>query len=427
MKNAPELAVTEQKVRILSVPTDSFKTVALSLNILIPIVRNTAENIVLASYLSHSSKRYGTLAALSARLEELYGADLSGNAAKLGDAYRVRLSLTCIDDRFSLGGESVVEPSLKLLLQALLEPLADENGFCARQLETELRLKAEEIESELNDKRAYALTRMLETMCAGEPFGLTRTAILKSIGEVTPESMLRAWRELLRDATVQLNVIGNVDAKVCRERVEKAFAVLPQRCPVPMETVFVRRARGVTEKTEEMNANQSRLVLGLRTGMRNGADDFHAVRLMTDLFGGGPYSRLFRNVREKLSLCYYCEASLLRQKGILVVQSGIERKNRQRALDEIYRQLEIMRGGGFEDGELEASGKALCDLYRGVGDSPETLDAYYASRLTGEPETPEETAEGLKRVTREQVVRAAERLSLDTVYTLAGNGGLQDV
>lgn len=53
---------------------------------------------------------------------------------------------------------------------------------------------------------------------------------------------------------------------------------------------------------------------------------------MTDVFGGGPYSRLFMNVREKLSLCYYCSARLIRGKGIIVIQSGIEKKTGKRCL-----------------------------------------------------------------------------------------------
>lgn len=126
------------------------------------------------------------------------------------------------------------------------------------------------------------------------------------------------------------------------------------------------------------------------------------------------------NVREKLSLCYYCSARLQRQKGLLVVQSGIERKNRDVAFREILRQLKVMQAGEFSDEELTASKKALCDAFTGVGDTPEGLDVYYAQFADGDITTPEALAAGLAAVTREDVVRAANALTLDTVYLLAG-------
>ncbi len=169
-----------------------------------------------------------------------------------------------------------------------------------------------------------------------------------------------------------------------------------------------------------MELNQSKLVLGFRCGMQNADDNFFAQRVMADVFGGGPYSRLFMHVREKLSLCYYCSARLDRRKGILVVQSGIEAKNKQAALDEILKQLSVMQNGEFTDEELAASKAALCDAYRGVNDTPESVDAYYAQFIDTPPQTPEAMVAGIEAVDRAAVTAAAKRLTLDTVYFLKG-------
>ncbi|MFR6298280.1 MAG: insulinase family protein [Acutalibacteraceae bacterium] len=149
-------------------------------------------------------------------------------------------------------------------------------------------------------------------------------------------------------------------------------------------------------------------------------DDFYSRRIMTDVFGGGPYSRLFMNVREKLSLCYYCSARLIRGKGIIVIQSGIEKENRQKVLDEINRQLDIMKNGEFSDEDFEASKKAICDAYRSFNDTPDALDIYYGTQLTGDIVTPDEAIENFLAVTRDDVKKTACALSLDTVYMLAG-------
>lgn len=421
MKINPELTVTKSKARVLNIKTDMFKTASLTLNILMPIEMNTAENTVLSSFLVHSTKDLNTLSKLNAKLEELYGAMLSGNISKFGESYKLQFSIGCIDDRLSLDGESVITQSLDLLLSAVFNPLADDSGFSQKQLETEIRLAVEDIESEINDKRSYALTRMLEIMCEDEPYGITRAEILENVKKVTSKSLLSAWKDLLLKGTVQLNVIGNIDKSVCEQKICAAFDSLTKREPVSEQTVFVEEAEDITEKTEELDMNQSKLVIGFRTGMKNENDNFYAERIMTDVFGGGPYSRLFMNVREKLSLCYYCSARLLRQKGILVIQSGIEKENKQKVIDEIYRQLEIMKNGEFSDEDFDASKRAICDAYKGFNDTPDGLDVYYGMQLSGEIVTPQQAIEEFMKVTKEDVTKAAKKLTVDTIYMLSGN------
>ena len=182
MEITPKLSVTEDKIRLLTVKTDMFKTACLTLNVLVPMSEYAAEYAVLSSYLVHSSKKYDSLIKLNSRLEELYGALLSGGISR--------------------HGESVTGASLELLLSLLTKPSADENGFSPEQLTTEMRLTAEDIESEINDKRSYAMTRMLETMCADEIYGLTKNEILENVKKVTPQSLLAAWKFMLKNGII---------------------------------------------------------------------------------------------------------------------------------------------------------------------------------------------------------------------------------
>lgn len=421
MSVQPEVTQIGEKLRLLQVRTENTKTTCISVLLLMPLLENTAENAVLASFLTHASAKYPTLSKLNERLEELYGAILSADVSKLGEGYRLRFSITCIRDDLALSGEQLSVEALRLLLELLFSPHAENGLFDRAQLETEVRLCAEDLESELNDKRAYALSRCLEIMCADEPFGVSKAELLEAVRAVTPESMFKAWQQLLREATVSVQVIGNVDFAPLENMLHKALELQNgDRAPAEIHTVFVESAEDVTEVTEEMDVNQSKLVLGFRTGMRDRDDGYFAMRLMTDLFGGGPYSRLFMHVREKLSLCYYCSARLDRNKGIVMVQSGIERKNKDAALSEIKKQLKVMQNGEFTDEEFAASKAALCDAFRGLGDTPEGLDVYFAQSLDGAVCTPEDMVKGLAAVTREDVVRAAKSLTLDTVYLLAG-------
>lgn len=419
MSVTPQVYEIGDAVRLLHVKTENTKTTCISLILLTPLGVNTAENTVLASFLAHSAKKYPSLAEVNEQLEELYGAAFSSDVSKLGEGYRLRLSVTCINDALTLGGEQVSAEALRLLLDLLFEPLCENGAFDAHQLQTEIRLCKEDIESELNDKRAYALSQMIEHMCSEEVYGLPKAELLEAVKQVTPGSLFAAWQTLLKTAAISVQVVGDIDFAPLESMLRAKFSTIA-RTPCLVETVFVEAAEDSAEYTEEMELNQSKLVLGFRCGMQNADDNFYATRVMADVFGGGPYSRLFMHVREKLSLCYYCSARLDRRKGILVVQSGIEAKNKQAALDEILKQLSVMQNGEFTDAELNASKTALCDAYRGVNDTPESVDGYYAQFVNTPPQTPEEIVEGISAVDRTAVMAAAKRLTLDTVYFLKG-------
>lgn len=417
MSAQPKVVEIGEKIRLLRVQTAPTKTTCVSVDLLMPLGVRTAEYTVLASYLTHCTEKFPSLHLLNERLELLYGAALSCSTAKVGEGFRVSFQVTCLNDRYALDGERISEAVLNLLLDLLLCPYLENGTFAKNQTATEIRLCIEDLESEMNDKRAYALRRMIETMCQDEPYGIRTDALLKEVRALTPDDLLHAWKQLLREAHICVCAAGDIAFDALEENLKARFAEIPRQ-PISIETVFVETCEDVTEETETMVLNQSKLVLGFRSGMTSPDDNFYAERVMVDVFGGGPYSRLFTQVREKLSLCYYCSARLNRQKGIVVVQSGIESENKQAAVKEILRQLSVMQNGEFTDDALQASKAAIADLFRSVDDMPETAVTYYAQFIDTPLCTPAEFIRGIESVTREDVVAAANRMSLDTVYFL---------
>ena len=164
MQTEPKIIRIGEKIRLLEVRSARPKTTCISLLLLTPMHQNPAETTVLASYLAHSCARCQTLSKLNARLESLYGALLSGEVSRLGEAYCLRLSVDCLADALAYDGQAVSRDALELLLDLLLEPKMQDGRFDEAQLRTEVRLCAEDLESEQNDKRAWALMRMLEVM-----------------------------------------------------------------------------------------------------------------------------------------------------------------------------------------------------------------------------------------------------------------------
>ena len=166
---------------------------------------------------------------------------------------------------------------------------------------------------------------------------------------------------------------------------------------------------------------QGKLSLGFRTGTVLGEEDYNAFPVFVEMYGNSPVSKLFMNVREKLSLCYYCRAIPEGIKGIMVVTSGIEVSKKQEAQDEILAQLECVRNGEFTEDELILAKKSLKNAYDELNDSPASVESWYLTRrLAGVNEESETVARRFMDVTREDVIRVAKKIKLDTVYFLEG-------
>ncbi|MBQ5480415.1 MAG: insulinase family protein [Clostridia bacterium] len=413
----------EPGFRVCSYHTDRFKTGILSVNLVVPLAGNVAEKSLLPSLLCASCAEYPDLLSLNRKLAELYGAELTPSASKHGENLVLRITMTMIGDRFALDGESISVECARLLCKALFEPNVENGAFRPDEVAREKRIRLDRIEALKSSKRAWAQKQMLELMCADEAYSLSVLGEEEDISALTPEQLYASWQDLLKTAFVQLQVVGDLEVEPITALFREYFDRVEDRHVVRGETVVIPFAKTVKRGEEEQDIAQSKLVMGFRCGMHGPFENYAAMRTFTDLFGGGTYSRLFMNVREKQSLCYYCAARLTAAKGILTVQSGVETENAERAEKEILKQLDEMKAGGVTAEDLEKSKRSMEDFFLSVFDTPEELDGWLFSQVTDDEfQTPEDLVADMKEVTVEQVIEMANNISLDTVFLLKGTG-----
>ena len=427
MDNTFVITNAEPGFRVCSYHTDRFKTGILSANLVVPLAGNVAEKSLLPSLLCASCQEYPDLLSLNRKLAELYGAELTPSASKHGENLVLRITMTMIGDRFSLDGESISVECAKLLCKALFEPNVANGAFRPDEVEREKRIRLDRIEALKSSKRAYAQKKMLELMCADEAYSLSILGEEDDIRALTPEQLYAAWQDLLKTAFVQLQVVGDLEVEPITALFREYFDKVEDRNVVRGKTVVIPSAETVKRGVEEQDIAQSKLVMGFRCGMHEPFENYAAMRTFADLFGGGTYSRLFLNVREKQSLCYYCAARLTAAKGILTVQSGVETENAEKAETEILRQLDEMKAGGVTAEDLAKSQRSMEDFFLSVFDTPEELDGWLFSQVADDDfQTPEDLVADMKQVTVEQVIEMANNISLDTVFLLKGTGTADD-
>lgn len=415
-------------VHSLLIPDTRFKTSQLTVALLMPLSKDTVEEYaLLPRLLIRGCAAYPDFTALHRRLNQLYGAAITGEVARIGETQALLLTAECTSDRYAIGGERLTVACAELLCEMLFRPVLENDVFRSEDVETERRCLAEEVRAEINEKRWYARRQAERLLCPDEAYGIGRYGSAETIESLTPEAVTAAWRRVLRQASVQLilqsdRALPEVEQTLCRE-----FSAVSGREPLVCQTQTAVRLPEFRRQVERMEVGQSKLVLGLRAGCVEPEAGVNAVRLMNALLGGTATSLLFKNVREKLSLCYYCSSVYDRIKGVLFVQSGVDEKNAERAETEILAQLEAVRCGRFTDEELEAARRSIVQSFEAVNDSQSARSAWYVSQAVLENlSTPETTREAIEAVTREEVIAAAERVRYECAYLLAQKGETAD-
>lgn len=406
-------------VYLTYLPAQKFKTSLLSAQFVTPLREETASAYaLLPSVLRRGTVSCPDMGSLSARLDELYGARIETTVRKKGENQCVGFVASLIDDSFAPGGEKLLEPVAELLGELVCDPVTERGRFVPSYFESEKTNLLDAIRSLVNDKRDYADSRLLREMCAGEPYGIPRLGGEAGAESVQPKQLYALYQELISTARLELIYSGSAPQRRVEQALLSALAALPRDQVRDIALYRPHPARQEVLRVEEsLDVTQGKLGMGFACG----SDDYAAMMVGNTLFGGSSNSKLFMNVREKLSLCYYASSLYHRQKRLITVSSGIEFQNFQRAYDEILAQLEAVKNGKLEDWEMEGAQSTLLNAYASMEDSQGKLENFYLGQAaTGQSETPEELADQVREVTGERVRRAMETVRLDTVYFLRG-------
>ncbi len=416
-----------EAVRCLTLPDTRFKTARITVGLFMPLCRDTVEEqAILPFLLTRACEKYPDFTALQRRLNRLYGAAVSGDVARVGETQALLLTAECTADRYALHGEQVAADCASLLCEMLFAPALENGLFRENDVAIEKRCLAQTVAAQINEKQWYARCQAEKLLCPDAAYSIGRYGEVERIEALTAERITAAWKRVLREATVQILVQDERALPLVEDAFRRGFSSVEGRAPVPCGTVPHRACEAV-RRIERLDVNQCKLVMGFAANCAGDDPDVPAMRVMCALFGGTATSLLMKNVREKLSLCYYCSAQYDRLKGVMFVQSGVEEQHAARTEEEVLRQLDSIRNGEFSDVQLEETRRAMCQAFEGVYDAGAATGAWYVGQgLSKELKTPEDVKREIEAVTREEVMAAAKAVTLGCVYLLAPKGGNAD-
>ena len=407
--------------------SDKFKTACMSVTLLTQLRRETAAmNAVIPFVLNRGTTRYGDMEQLSRRMDELYGAAVEPVVRRIGEIQCIGFYGSFPEPDYLPGGEALLGDTCALMAQLLLDPATRGGLLLPQYVDSEREKLLDIIRSRMNDKRSYALTRCIEEMCCYEDFAVSRFGSESEAENIHYKKLTRHYRELIQTCPVEIFYCGKTDFKAVSAAMRDAFSAMP-RGEIDYDIGTDLRMNAVEDHVrfveEEMDVTQGKLVLGFRLGECMEEPDIPALYVFNAVYGSGATSKLFMNVREKLSLCYYASSAVYLHKGIMLVSSGIEFDKLDAARDEILAQLDSVRRGEITDDELRSAKKSVASDLRAVQDSIGELEGFYLSQaLDGLDYGPAELAALAEDVTKEDVQAIAKSIECDLIYFLKGSG-----
>lgn len=383
-------------------------------------LRESAYNALLPAVLLRGTALHRDLRAITEHLDTLYGAAVNTLVRRIGDYQTVGLYLSFMDDRFTFAGGQVLAPMIAFLEELLFDPLMENGAFLPEIVESEKKNLIATIEAERNDKRAYAMGRLLREMCADDAFGLPRLGDVQTVSQISAEALYAHFQDILHQSPVEIFYVGSSTPDDICALLQPLVARLGARdVALPPQTEL--RTAPPSDRVEMLDVAQGKLCMGFTTPITNRDARYPAMQLLNTVLGAGMTSKLFMQVREKLSLCYHIGASYYGSKGVITVAAGIEFENEQRTREEILRQIDACKRGDITPEELACAKEAVLSSLRATHDSVSSIEGYYATgALSGMPLTPDAYMQAIAQVSVEEVVAAANTLTLHSTYFLKG-------
>lgn len=408
-------------IKLHEIQTDKFKTNLIAVFLTLPVTKeNVTKDALISAVLRRGSKNMQTLAQISKDMEEMYGASFDCGIDKTGDNHVLKFYIETINDNYIPQKDAnMLKTAIEKLLEIIFNPLLENGEFKQEYVNQEKENIKRIINGKADNKARYAFDRCLEEMYQDKPYGLYKYGYIEDLDGITAKSLYEYYKKMISECKIDIFVSGNIDEVTeivtKNENIEKLQERNPQYIVNKIE-----KKEEVQEKEiiEEMDVIQGKIVIGLDLHLDNENQMYDAV-VYNSILGGTANSKMFQEVREKASLAYTAGSNYIRYKSNIFIKCGIEIKNYQKAMEIIKKQLEDMKNGVFTDEDMKNAKKGIISVIKSIDDEQDTQITYlFGHELTNITTTEEEYMEKIEKVTKEDIIKIAQSITINTIYFL---------
>ena len=403
------------------IKTNQFKTITVRIAFRSPVVKDeiTLRNVLCDMFLQSSGK-YPSKRELTIAAQELYAADIETHNSRLGNYNNLDVYLTVLHDKYT--EERNFKSALQFLNEIVFHPDVCNQKFSSEKLEIVKSTMRSNLSSLKEDGASYSLLRLFEVMDKTRVSSYRMVGYLEDLDKVTPETLYQYYQKMIHSDMVDVFVIGDIDFKEMTEMIRQVIpikTVKRQKIPYLLDDVRPRVKR-MFEK-EKIDTSQSKLAIGCRCYKLSSYERNYVLTLYNIILGGSGDSKLFKEVREKNSLCYVINSVPNKLDLLVLIRAGIDKENYSKTLELIDKQLQSMRKGNFSDDEIKVAKEYFCTALDEVMDNPNRiLDNYYMMELLGTDDL-EEKRHKIMGVSKADIIKVAKKIKMDTVFLLEGD------
>ena len=412
----------KEGIKLHTIKTDKFKTNLIAVFLTTKLEReNVTKNALIPAILRRGSKTLKTQEEISKTLEEMYGASFDCGIDKTGDNQVIRFYIETVNDNYLPKKENNLEKSIQTLLEIVFNPYEENGKFKKEYINQEKENMKKRIESRKDNKARYSLDRCIEEMYKDKPYGLYKFGYSKDLEKIDEKNLYDYYKELINTCKIDIFVSGLIDENIIKVLKEDKILNSLNKRNAKYNKLELEQKKKIEKEnvvTEKMEVTQGKLLVGLDVDINDNKSKVIAM-VYNNILGGSANSKMFQNVREKAHLAYVANSMYYKYKGNIIINSGIEISNYEKALELIKKQIEDMKNGKFTKEEVENAKKGIISAIKTINDEQDSIIIYYfGQELTNTNVSIKQYMDEILSVNYEDVKNIAKKVYVNTIYFL---------
>ena len=409
----------KEGIRLHKIKTNKYKTNLMSVFLTSKLSRDDiTKKALILTVLRRGTNNLKTQEEISKKLEELYGASFDCGIDKLGDKHVLKFYVESLNEQYLYQKEDILSQSLNILFDIVFNPLLENGVFKQEYIDEEKQNLRIIIEGQKDNKAAYATQRCIEEMYKEKPYGLYKYGYVEDLEKIDSKNLYEAYLDLIKSCKIDIFVSGDFDEKTLEEKV-KSNQQISKLEPRKVEYLDEESESSNTQEEnivrENMQISQGKLNIGLDVL----SDNKSAVSVYNAILGGGANSKLFQNVREKASLAYSAGSIYIKPKSKIIIKTGIEHKNYEKALQIVKEQIDDMKNGKFSDEDIQHAKELIIASFKSMQDEQDSeISFYFGREIQKESKDIDKQIKEVSEVTKQNIVDVANKIKINTIFFL---------
>ncbi len=408
------------------IQTNKFKTMTMKVIFHTPIIKEeiTKRNI-LSDILLQSSKKYETRRDMTIESEELYAADVSANNQRLGNYILTSFVIQVLNDKYTEMNN--FEKSVEFLSEIIFNPDVENKKFNSEKLDIVKNNAEVALNSIKEDTSSYSLLRLMEAFDKESPISYRMTGYLEDLEKITEENLYSSYEKMINNDYVDIFIVGEFDNKEVTSIIKKYFKfkkIKKEKGPYKLDIRAPKKRRLFAKETTDNS--QSKLSIACPITNLTDYEKNYPLVLANIIFGGGPDSKLFKEVREENSLCYTIHSFTNKLDSMLIITSGIDKNNYTKALELITKDLQDMKKGNIDQKDIDIAKSFYKTSIESIEESEFNIINEYLYEEILNLDPIEERKTKMDKVRKQDITRVCKKITMDTVFLLEGGKHEED-